>query len=91
MEEFYTNANLDIEFETLTEVLKMYAHDVPQHLQPELVKQLAAKNGIDKYVAKARKKSIFASAEKLNAFAAKPSLKKLKKDPLIIANIYYLN
>ncbi|MDG0973585.1 MAG: S46 family peptidase [Crocinitomicaceae bacterium] len=82
MEEFYTNANLDIEFETLTEVLKMYAHDVPQHLQPELVKQLAAKNGIDKYVAKARKKSIFASAEKLNAFAAKPSLKKLKKDPL---------
>jgi hypothetical protein len=82
MEEFYKNANLDIEFETLTEVLKMYAQDVPQHLQPELVKQLAAKNGFDKYVAKARKKSFFASAEKLNAFAAKPSLKKLKKDPL---------
>ena len=59
MEEFYATSNLDIEFETLAEVLKMYAQDVPAHLQPELVKTLATKKGYDKYVAKARKKSIF--------------------------------
>ena len=84
MEEFYATSNLDIEFETLAEVLKMYAQDVPAHLQPELVKTLATKKGYDKYVAKARKKSIFSSEAKFNKFAAKPSLKKLQKDPLYV-------
>jgi hypothetical protein len=84
MEKFYTSSNLDIEFETLAEVLKMYAKDVPAHLQPELVKKLAAKNGLDTYVAKARKKSIFSSAANFNKFATKPSIKKLQKDPLYI-------
>ena len=84
MNEFYSNANLDLEFETLSEVLKMYVKDVPAHLQPELLKNLVASNKLDKYLAKARKKSIFSSAKKFNKFAAKPSLKKLKKDPFYV-------
>lgn len=84
MNEFYTNANLDLEFETLFEVLKMYVKDVPEHLQPEMLKNLVASNKLDKYIATARKKSLFTSAQKYNAFAAKPSITKLKKDPLYV-------
>ena len=84
MEDFYANSSLDIEFETLAAVLEMYAKDVPAHLQPELVKKLSAKGALEKYIAKARKKSIFSSSAKFNKFAAHPSLKKLKKDPLYI-------
>ena len=84
MGEFYADANLEIEYEILGEVLKMYYQDVPADQQPELVQKLGSKNAFDKYVAKIRKKSIFANAESFNDFNANFSLKKLQKDPLYV-------
>lgn len=80
--EFYSNANLEIEFEILEEVLKMYYQDIPEQFMPELVKKIGDKNKIDKFVAKSRKKSIFGSQEKFNQFSENFSIKKLEKDPL---------
>lgn len=82
MNEFYETANLDIEFEIFAEVLKMYYQDVPRDQQPELILALGDKGKIDKYVAKARKKSVFATKEKYDDFSEDFSVKTLKKDPL---------
>ncbi|MDX1445878.1 S46 family peptidase [Lishizhenia sp.] len=84
MNEFYTNANMEIEFEILEEVLKMYNQDVPTAQQPALVQKLGDKNAISKYVAKIKKKSVFASQENFDAFMNKFSMKKLMKDPLYV-------
>lgn len=80
--EFYESANLDIEFEILTEVLKMYYNDIPENFQPELIKKIGGKGQIDKFIEKARKKSIFGSKENFEKFDAKFNIKKLRKDPL---------
>jgi hypothetical protein len=82
MEEFFEKSNLDLEFEILTKGLEMYIKDVPAELQPEGMVKLAQKNGIEKFIAKARKKSIFGSPENFAKFKKKPNLKKLEKDPL---------
>ncbi|SFT35615.1 dipeptidyl-peptidase 7. Serine peptidase. MEROPS family S46 [Lishizhenia tianjinensis] len=84
MNDFYANANMDIEFEILEEVLKMYNQDVPAAQQPELVQKLGSKNAISKYIAKIKKKSVFANQENFNAFMEKFSMKKLMKDPLYV-------
>ena len=84
--EFFANNNLDIEFETLSEVYKMYLKDIPKAQKGEFSKIIAEKGNekVDKLIAKIRKKSIFASKEKYNEFAANFNLKKLMKDPLFI-------
>lgn len=82
LNEFYTTANLDLEFEILTEVLKMYHADIPVQFQPESIQKIGNKGKIDKFIKKARKKSIFGSKKNFDAFAKKFNLKKLRKDPL---------
>ncbi len=81
-ESFYEDANLDIEFEILAEVLKMYYKDMPSDQLPAMVKELGEKNQIDKFISTVRKKSIFSSAKKFNKFDKKFNIKKLRKDPL---------
>jgi hypothetical protein len=82
--EFFTNANMDIELDILQEVLKMYIQDVPKEQMGAFTQKLAAKGakGVDKFVAKVRKKSIFANKAKFEAFSANPDRKVLEKDPL---------
>jgi hypothetical protein len=82
--EFFTNANMDIELDILQEVLKMYIQDVPKEQMGAFTQKLAAKGakGVDKFVAKVRKKSIFANKDKFEAFSANPDRKVLEKDPL---------
>lgn len=82
--EFFTNANMDIELDILNEVLKMYIQDVPEAQMGAFTKKIAAKGakGVDKFVAKVRKKSIFANKAKFEAFNASPDRKVLEKDPL---------
>lgn len=83
LEEFYETANLDLEFEILEEVLKMYAQDIPEAYMPDFVRDLNnKKNGISAFIAKARKKSVFASKQNFEKFDKKFDLKKLEKDPL---------
>jgi hypothetical protein len=85
-EEFFANNSLDIELETLRELLKMYVKDIPAAQQGEFTKKLAAKGdaGIDKYVALIAKKSIFTNKERYDKFAAAYNAKTLKADPLYI-------
>lgn len=85
-EEFFANNSLDIELETLRELLKMYIKDIPAAQQGEFTKKLAAKGdaGIDKYVALIAKKSIFTNKARYDKFAAAYNSKTLKADPLFV-------
>lgn len=84
--EFFENANMEIEMDILEEVLKMYTKDVPMDQMGELTKKIAAKGdkGVEKYVKKVAKKSIFANKAKFEAFNANPDRKTLEKDPLFM-------
>ena len=96
MMSFYETANLDLEFETLEEVLKMYYKDIPAEMMPELIKNAGDKGKLSKLVKKAKKKSIFSSKAKFEKFdqlvekSEKFPIETLKEDPLfqIIESIY---
>lgn len=85
---FYETANLDLEFETLETVLKMYYQDIPAEMMPELIKKAGDKGKLSKLVKKAKKKSIFASKANFEKFdklvekSEKFPMAVLKKDPL---------
>lgn len=68
--EFYNKTNLDIEFDILSALLKMYHKDIKLDRQPELLKEYAEKGKIDKLIKKLRKKSIFGSEKKFSKFAS---------------------
>lgn len=82
--EYFENSNLEIESDIIREVLKMYIKDVPSEQMGELTKAIASKGekGVDKYMKKVLKKSIFMNKEKFEAFNSNPSIKVLVKDPL---------
>ncbi|MCC5923682.1 MAG: S46 family peptidase [Crocinitomicaceae bacterium] len=81
--DFYATAHLDLEFEIMAEVLKMYIQDIPQELQPQFVKDIAAaKGGVDRFIQRARKKSIFGSLKNFEKFDKKFNIEKMRKDPL---------
>lgn len=80
--EFFETAELDMEFELLTEVLKMYYNDIPEEYLPETIKKYGDKGKLDKLIKKARRKSIFASKEKFEKFDKKFSIEDLTSDPL---------
>lgn len=84
--EFFADANMDIEMDILREVLKMYMKDVSKEQMGPLSQKIAAKGdkGVEKYVKKVLKKSIFANKAKFEAFAANPSRSALEKDPLFM-------
>lgn len=70
-QEFFNKSNLDIEFEILEALLKMYHKDIDLEQQPELLRSYAEDGKIDKLVKKIRKKSIFASEKNFNKFLKK--------------------
>jgi hypothetical protein len=88
MEEFYKTANIELEFETLDAVLKMYYNDIPKDQLPAFVKELGDKNQLESFVKKAKETSLFASEKKFKAFDEKVEeseefpIEALKKDPL---------
>src|SRR5690606_25629018 len=84
--EFFADANMDIEMDILREVLKMYMKDVSKDQMGPLSQKIAAKGdkGVEKYVKKVLKKSIFANKAKFEAFAANPNRSTLEKDPLFM-------
>lgn len=96
MMSFYETANLDLEFETLEAVLKMYYNDIPAEMMPELIKNAGDNGKLSKLVKKAKKKSIFSSKAKFEKFdklvekSEEFPMETLKKDPLfkLIESIY---
>lgn len=84
--EFFENANMEIEIDILEEVLKMYIKDVPTDQMGPITKKIALKGdkGVEKYVKKVMKKSIFANKAKFESFNSHPDRKVLEKDPLFV-------
>ncbi|MDH4473304.1 MAG: S46 family peptidase [Fluviicola sp.] len=82
-ETFYKERSMDIEMETLEEVLKMYLRDIPAAQRVGLTKSLS-EEGVTAFMARLRANSIFASEERFNAFMADYDESVLKQDPLFI-------
>ena len=84
--EFFSDNNLDIELETLSELYKMYLKDIPNGQKGILAKKLNEKGikKIDKFFAKIRKKSVFTDKQRYAEFEKDFNLAKLLKDPLFV-------
>jgi hypothetical protein len=69
--------------ELLGAMLEMYYNDVPKSQQPQMLEKINKKykGDFEAYANDLFDKSIFASAEKVNAFLNKPKAKTLEKDP----------
>jgi hypothetical protein len=72
-----------IEKKKLAEILKLYFKNVPATEQPAIFAEITKEFGTDyaAYADNVYATSIFASAEQLNKFLAKPNRKTLEKDP----------
>jgi hypothetical protein len=82
--EYFDAYNADIEGEIILEMYNRYYNELPREQQAPYILSIGdkSKGDFSKYVATIRKKSMFFSPEKLNAFLAAPDLKILNKDPL---------
>lgn len=85
-QEYFANANMNIESDIVGELFKMYIKDIPAVQQGELTKKIGAKGekGIAAYIASIKSKSIFFNKEKFDKFASNPSVKALNKDPFFL-------
>lgn len=82
-EEIYAERSMDIELETLEEVLKMYIRDVPVSQQVGITKSIG-EDGIAAFMARVKANSIFVSKERYEAFMKNFDAAKLSQDPLFI-------
>jgi len=91
-EEFYKDYNTQTDFHVVSEMMLLYVNDIPQaQLPPSIAKILAGKGKnnqekVNKWATKLFEKSLFVSQEKFNSWLAKPNIKSLDKDPLVIFN-----
>lgn len=79
----FAERSMDIEIETLEEVLKMYIRDVPVAQQGGLTKSLG-QDGVAAFMSRVKMYSFFANKERFEAFVKNYSTDALKKDPLYI-------
>ena len=82
-ETMYTERNMDIEFETVEEVLKMYLTDVSAAQRLGILNSLSPAS-VKVFMSRVKKYSIFASKEKYEAFMKNFSADEMRKDPLFI-------
>lgn len=80
---FFADRNMQIELETLSEVLKMYLKDIPMNQRVGIAKMLNEQS-VEAYINRVKAYSIFTSKARFEAFAAKYNEKDLKTDPLYI-------
>ncbi len=93
-EAMWEGLDYDTEVGKMVALLDMMHTNLPAEKQPQSIKDILAKSKGDtphqkfeNWTKNAFAKSVFTSKEKLDAYLAKPSEKKLKKDPLYT---YYL-
>lgn len=79
----FSERSMDIELETLEEVLKMYIADVPVAQQGGLTKSIGV-DGVAAFMSRVRANSVFANKARFEAFAAGYNTETLKSDPLYI-------
>jgi len=79
--------NNEIEQNVLTGLLRLIQTNIPAAQQPSIFQDINKKykGDIDKYVADMFEESIFCTQDEFNEFLEKPSLKKLQKDPALLA------
>ncbi len=81
--EFYSERLMDLEVETLKEVLKMYLKDVPADQRSGMLANMND-NAINAFVARMKTNSIFMSKERYDNFAKNFDAKAIASDPLVI-------
>lgn len=77
----FAERNMDIELETLEEVLKMYIRDVPAAQQGSMTTNLKG-NGVEAFIARVKEYSVFVDEDKFNELMANFDINKVKQDPL---------
>jgi hypothetical protein len=85
--DFYKDYNSSTDNKSTKAMLKLYRADVPVKFHPDFYTNVVDKKfkgNIDKFVDDMFAKSIFASETKLNAFLAKPVLKTIENDPVLL-------
>jgi hypothetical protein len=79
----FKDYNLPTDKKLLASMLNMFYNDIPVEQHPEALTNIHKKfkGDFNKFADKVFEKSIFATPEKVTEFLAKPSIKKLHKDP----------
>ncbi len=87
LDNFYGNYNMPTDVRTTKAMIKLYRDDIDPQFRPDFYALIDKKfkGNVDAFVDDMFARSIFTSADKLNAFLASPSLKVLEKDPAFIA------
>ena len=80
---FFTERNMDIEIETLEEVLKMYIRDIPAEQRMGLTKELTVKS-VPAFMARVKSYSVFADKKRFEDFLANYNEATLTNDPLFV-------
>jgi hypothetical protein len=80
---FFADRKMQIELETLSEVLKMYLKDIPMNQRVGIARMLNEQS-VEAYINRVKAYSIFTSKARFDAFAANYNEKELKSDPLYI-------
>ena len=87
---FYKDYDQNLEEKTIATMFEyVYKNIEPEYYCPEFLAEINKKykGDFEKYAADAMKKSVFASEETLVKFLEKPNLKKLAKDPMVVAGL----
>ncbi|MRR18569.1 S46 family peptidase [bacterium] len=86
IDSFYGNYNMPTDVTTTKAMIRLYREDIDPKFQPDFYALIDKKfkGNSDAFVDDMFARSIFTSAEKVNAFLASPSLKVLQKDPAFI-------
>jgi len=79
----FSERNMDIELETLSEVLKMYLKDVPAAQRVGIAKSLTPES-VQAFINRVKMYSIFVNETRYNDFMKDFSAEKLAQDPLYI-------
>ncbi len=86
---FYKDYNSPTDNKAMKAMLKLYRTDIPVRFHPDFYANVVDKKfkgNIDKFVDDMFAKSVFASEAKAMAFLAKPVLKTLENDPVVLTS-----
>ncbi|MBR3940083.1 MAG: S46 family peptidase [Bacteroidales bacterium] len=86
---FYKDYDQTLEEKTIATMFEYVYKNIEPEYCPEFLAEINKKykGNFEKYAADAMKKSVFANEETFTKFMEKPNLKKLAKDPMVVAGL----
>ena len=86
---FYKDYDQALEEKTIATMFEYVYKNIEPEYCPEFLAEINKKykGNFEKYAADAMKKSVFANEETLMKFLEKPNMKKLAKDPMVVAGL----